>query len=102
MSALVKNGLRLTDARPQGIHGIICVTILLIDGKKMARMYFRYQVKGHWESVMGQSWRSRKKSRNRHAGLDKPAPAFSKPGASGTYWYHWIPACAGMTENGIF
>jgi len=32
-----------------------------------------------------------------HAGLDKPAPAFSKPGASSLVF--WIPAFAGMTTH---
>nr|CBX28868.1 unknown protein [uncultured Desulfobacterium sp.]CBX28988.1 unknown protein [uncultured Desulfobacterium sp.] len=36
---------------------------------------------------------------NRHAGLDKPAPASFKPGASGTQWNYWFPAFAGMTKG---
>ncbi len=32
-----------------------------------------------------------------HAGLDKPAPAISKPGASSLDF--WIPAFAGMTTR---
>ena len=36
------------------------------------------------------AWWTRKKSQNRHAGLDP---------ASRTYWNHWIPAFAGMTKK---
>ena len=38
-------------------------------------------------------WWIRKKSQVRHAGLDP---------ASRTYWNHWIPAFAGMTERAVF